>query len=111
MPGSSYEVLIALALAPRRRLRMTELAEQVLMSPSGLTRVVDQLQREGLVEREKREDDGRSFDTVLTPAGRTRLRAANESHLQQVRDLFLDRLSDDELKQLAAVWRRVEPRS
>jgi DNA-binding MarR family transcriptional regulator len=110
MPGSSYDVLIALALAPRRRLRMTELAEQVLMSPSGLTRIVDQLVREGLVEREQREDDGRSFDAVLTPEGRTRLRAANESHLQHVRELFLDRLSDTQLKQLAAVWRKIEPR-
>jgi DNA-binding MarR family transcriptional regulator len=106
---SSYDVLIQLALAPRRRLRMTELAEEVLMSPSGLTRVVDQLEREGLVERRRRSDDARSFEAVLTAAGRTRLRAANERHLQRVRELFLDRLSDAQLEQLVDIWGTIGP--
>ena len=109
LAASSYDVMIQLALAPRRRLRMTELAEEVLMSPSGLTRVVDQLEREGLVERERRGDDARSFDAVLTPEGRKRLKSANEAHLARVRELFLDRLSDAQLEQLVDIWSAVGP--
>lgn len=109
LPLSSYEVLLQLALAPRRRLRMTALAEEVLMSPSGLTRVVDQLERDGLVLRERREDDGRSFDAVLTSEGRKRLRAANEAHLERVRELFLDRLSDEQLAALGDIWTTLDP--
>jgi DNA-binding MarR family transcriptional regulator len=102
-------VLIQLALAPRRRLRMTALAEEVLMSPSGLTRVVDQLERDGLVARERRADDARSLDAVLTPEGRKRLRAANETHLKRVRELLLDRLSDEQLAQLVEIWGTIGP--
>jgi DNA-binding MarR family transcriptional regulator len=107
LPLSSYDVLINLALAPGRRLRMTELAEQVLLSPSGLTRLIDQLQRDGLVERERGADDGRSVEAVLTPEGRKVLRAANEAHLKRVRELFLDRLSDAQLSQLGDIWSTV----
>ena len=104
LSGNDYDVLIQLGLAPRRRLRMTTLAEQVLMSPSGVSRLVDELEHEGLVVRERSQDDGRSFDVVLTPAGRAQLKAANRAHLQRVRELFLDRLTDDQLQQLAEIW-------
>ena len=60
LSGNDYDVLIQLGLAPRRRLRMTTLAEQVLMSPSGVSRLVDTLEREGLVARERGEDDART---------------------------------------------------
>ena len=106
---SSYEALFQLAQAPERRLKMTTLAGQVLMSPSGLTRVIDQLQRAGLVEREQRRDDARSFDAVLTPEGRSRLRTANQRHLELVRELFLDRLSDAQLGGLADIWETIDP--
>jgi DNA-binding MarR family transcriptional regulator len=106
---SKYDVLIQLGLAPGRRLRMTTLAEEVLMSPSGLSRLVDELARERLVVRERREDDGRSVDVVLTSTGRTRLKAANRTHLHGVRELFLDRLSDAQLQQLAEIWNAVDP--
>ena len=109
LSGSEYDVLIQLGLAPRRRLRLTTLAEEVLMSPSGVSRVVDELARQGLVARERREDDARSFDAVLTPTGRARLKAANRTHLQQVRELFLDRLSDVQLRQLTEIWNAVGP--
>lgn len=110
LSGSEYDVLIQLGLAPHRRLRMTTLAEEVLMSPSGLTRLVDQLVRDGLLVRKRREDDSRSFDAVLTPTGRARLKAANRTHLQRVRELFLDRLSDVQLQQLADIWNAVDPK-
>ena len=111
MSGNDYDVLIQLALAPRRRLRMSTLAEQVLLSPSGVSRLVDQLEREGLVARERHGDDARSFEVVLTPAGRTRLKAANRTHLEGVRKRFLDRLSDAQLQQLAEIWAAVDPAS
>src|SRR5689334_2415770 len=57
MSGNDYDVLIQLGLAPRRRLRMSTLAEQVLLSPSGVSRLVDELEREGLVARERHGED------------------------------------------------------
>lgn len=109
LSGNDYDVLIQLGLAPDRRLRITTLAEQVLMSPSGLSRLVDDLERKRLVVRERRVDDARSFDVVLTPTGRARLKAANRTHLARVRELFLDRLSDAQLKQLAGIWNALDP--
>lgn len=109
LSASDYDVLIQLGMAPQRRLRMTALADQVLMSPSGVSRLVDDLEGEGLVVREQHKDDARSFEVVLTPAGRTRLRAANRSHLQRARELFLDQLSDGQLHQLVEVWNAVDP--
>lgn len=107
MSGRDYDVLIQLGVAPHRRLRITTLAEQVVMSPSGLSRLLDGLEAEGLVVRERREDDARSYDIVLTPAGRSRLKAANRTHLKLVRELFLDRLSDSQLQQLTDIWAAV----
>jgi DNA-binding MarR family transcriptional regulator len=110
LSGSAYDVLIQLGLAPRRRLRLTALADEVLMSASGLSRLVDELEREGLVVRERCQVDARGYDAVLTPIGRARLKAANRTHLQGVRDLFLDRLSDIQLQQLAEIWNAVDPK-
>lgn len=107
--GSDYDVLIQLGVAPRRRLRMTSLAEQVLMSPSGISRLVDELEGEGLVVRERSEEDARSFEVALTPQGRARLKAANRTHLKRVREMLLGRLSDAQLKQLADIWRAADP--
>lgn len=109
LSDSKYDVLLQLGLASQRRLRMTALAEEVLMSPSGVSRIVDELAREGLVARERREDDARSCDVVLTPIGRTRLKAANRTHLQRIREQFLDRLSDTQLQQLAQIWNAIDP--
>jgi DNA-binding MarR family transcriptional regulator len=109
LSGNDYDVLIQLGTAPRSRLRMSTLAEQVLMSPSGLSRLVDELERQGLVTRERRPDDARSFEVVLTTVGRSRLKAANRTHLERVREHFLGRLSDEQLEQLAEIWRAVDP--
>src|SRR3954463_3420344 len=66
LPLSSYEVLITLRTAPGRRLRMAELADRVILSRSGMTRLVDRLEREGLLERDKCDSDARGFFAVLT---------------------------------------------
>lgn len=109
LPLRSYEVLLLLEDAPGRRLRMSDLSRSVLLSPSGVTRLVDRLEREGLVARERCPEDGRGYNTVLTAAGGARLRQARATHLAGVRRLFLDKLSDDDLLRMAACWDRLVP--
>jgi Transcriptional regulators len=106
---SSYEVLLHLEAAPGRRLRMSELADSVLLSRSGLTRLVDRLEREGLIERATCPSDARGSFAVLTAEGRAALRRAAPTHLSGVRDRFLSHFSDGELRQLGAFWERVLP--
>lgn len=97
LPLASYDVLVQLVEAPEHRLRMTELADAVLLSRSGVTRLVDRLVREGLVRREACETDARGLFAVLTDAGYQRLRTASGTHLRGVHDYFVGRLSSDEL--------------
>jgi DNA-binding MarR family transcriptional regulator len=101
LPLASYDVLVQLVEAQDRRLRMTELADAVLLSRSGLTRLVDRLEREGLVERQACVEDARGLFAVLTDAGMTRLREASPTHLRGIQDYAVGRLSRDELRELA----------
>ena len=103
LPLASYDVLLQLAEAPDRRLRMTELADRVLLSRSGLTRLADRLEREGLVERAACPNDARGTHAVLTDAGLARLRDAAPTHLRGVSEHVTRRLTPgevDELKRL-----------
>ena len=79
MPLSTYDVLVQLAHAPDRRLRMSELADSVLLTPSGLTRLVDRLCRDGLVERVRCDDDARGSFAALTERGRIRFDEARRN--------------------------------
>jgi DNA-binding MarR family transcriptional regulator len=105
----SYDVLVQLAEAPGNRLRMSELAQAVLLSRSGLTRLVDRLQKDELVQRQPDPDDARGMFTVLTGKGREVLRDASSVHLAGVSRLVLDRLSDGELRQLQALMIKLDP--
>ena len=107
LPLSSYEVLIYLAGAPAGRLRMGELAASMLVSRSGLTRLVDRLERDGLVTRERCEDDARGYFAVITAEGRRRVAAARPTHLDGVRRHFLSRLTKADLRALAAAWQHL----
>jgi DNA-binding MarR family transcriptional regulator len=107
LPLSSYEVLLFLADAPEGRMRMSDLAESVLLSRSGLTRLVDRLEREGLLKRERCESDARGLFAEITPAGRELFDAARRTHLDRVRALFLDRFSRDELRTLGGLWQKL----
>jgi DNA-binding MarR family transcriptional regulator len=109
LPLSSYDVLIYLQAAPGKRLRMAELADSVLLSRSGVTRLVDRLEREGLIVRDTCSSDGRGLYAVLTDEGEAMLARARPTHLAGVRERFLAHFSDDELKQLAGYWERVLP--
>lgn len=107
LPLSSYEVLLYLADAQTGRLRMGELAERLLLSRSGLTRLVDRLERRGLVARERCEEDARGLFARITPAGRELFEATRPDHLDGVRRHFLSRLGESDLDALIAAWKRV----
>jgi DNA-binding MarR family transcriptional regulator len=81
----------------------------VILSRSGLTRLVDRLERDGLLVRESCASDARGAFAKLTPAGEEKLTAARATHLAGVRSLFLDHLSPEEQDVLAAIWTRVLP--
>jgi DNA-binding MarR family transcriptional regulator len=105
---SSYEVLIFLRAAGGR-LRMAELADGVLLSRSGITRLVDRLERSGLLVRDTCDSDRRGCFAVLTNAGEELVSRAWPTHLAGVRERFLSRFRDDELATLALWWDRLLP--
>jgi DNA-binding MarR family transcriptional regulator len=109
LPLSSYEVLLFLDGAPDRRLRMSELAASVLLSPSGVTRLVDRLVEDGLVAKQRCAGDRRGSHAVLTDAGAARFAAARCTHLAGIRAGFLDRLSVEQQAALADVWAALGP--
>ncbi|HEX5038550.1 MAG TPA: MarR family transcriptional regulator [Candidatus Limnocylindria bacterium] len=103
---TDYDVLVQLAAAPDRRLRMSELAGALLLSRSGATRLVDRLVADGLVERVVCEADRRGQWAALTDQGHERLRRASPIHLRGIEEHFLDRLSPKDLESLR---RMLEP--
>ena len=103
LPLASYDVLVQLSEAPGRALRMTELADRVLLSRSGLTRLADRLAKEGLLRREACPDDARGTLAVLTDEGLERLRAAWPTHLRGVEQHVTSRLSEDDVEALARI--------
>ena len=109
LPLTSYEVLVRLAEAEEHKMRMCDLATSVILSRSGLTRLVDRLERDGLLMRESCASDARGAFAKLTPEGREKLQAARATHLAGVRSLFLDRFSPEEQELLGAFWDRVTP--
>jgi DNA-binding MarR family transcriptional regulator len=110
LPLSSYDVLIQLSLAYDRRLRMFELADAIVLSRSGLTRLVDRLVALGYVRRNACADDGRGSYAELTEAGAAKFEAARRTHLAGVREFFLERLSDEDQRALGDAWDKVLPR-
>ncbi len=106
-----YDVLVHLSEAPDRRLRMQELADRVLLSKSGLTRLVDRMQREGLVRREASDTDARGINAVLTDHGLATLEAAVPAHRQDLVELLASVLDEDEADQLTELLVRIRDRA
>jgi DNA-binding MarR family transcriptional regulator len=104
---SDFEVLYRLSNAPDRMLRRVDLAQNVLLTPSGITRLLDGLESCGLVKKEACSSDARVVYAKLTDKGQKRLDAASKDHLASVRDLFRERFSDEELETLAAMLERL----
>ena len=107
LPLFEYTPLMHLSEAPHRRMRMSELAAACNLSLSGMTRVVNRLEKQGLVRRAKCEEDLRGWNAVLTDDGLARLREAWPSHLDSIRRHVLDNLAGHDLAALAAALRRV----
>jgi DNA-binding MarR family transcriptional regulator len=94
---AEYDALLQIANSPGRRVRMNVLANRVLLSRSGITRLVDRLEADGSVERMACSTDARGQEAMLTPAGLDRLRTASGTHLDGVRSYFLERLDAADL--------------
>jgi DNA-binding MarR family transcriptional regulator len=107
LPAQWFEVLLRLARSPDHRLRMCDLAAQVALSPSGLTRAVDRLEDAGLVTRQQCPDDRRVAYASLTAAGLARIETAVPAHLAHLDEYFTGVLTDDELAQLTATMRKL----
>ena len=93
---NDYEVLLRLSRAEGSRMRRVDLAQEVLLTPSGITRLLEGLERSGFVERVACKEDLRVSYAQLTPAGRTKLRAAGKTHVAGIHRLYLDHFDADE---------------
>ncbi len=109
LPMTSYEVLHHLQEASGGRMRMCELAEQAQLSRSGLTRLVDRLEREELLERCSCEHDARGSYACLTDTGRERLEEARVTHLAVVREHFFCSFRRGRTSLMADMWERIAP--
>jgi DNA-binding MarR family transcriptional regulator len=104
---NDYEVLLYLSRAPDRRLRRVDLVERLLLTPSGITRLLEGLERARYVTKAACESDARVTYAVLTDAGYEKLRAAARTHVAGVREQFVGRFSDEELQTLASLLARL----
>ena len=104
---NDYEVLLHLSRAPHKMLRRVDLAERVLLTPSGITRLLDGLERSGLVCKAACDSDARVVYAKLTDKGAKRLEAASKSHLTSVRALFAERFDGEDLERLAELLSRL----
>src|SRR5437773_9424139 len=107
LTSDDYEVLLRPSRAPDRMLRRVDPAQQVLLTPSGITRLLDGLQRHGLVEKASCSSDARVVYAKLTEEGARRLEQASASHLVSIRALFADHFSEDELETLRRLLERL----
>jgi MarR family transcriptional regulator, 2-MHQ and catechol-resistance regulon repressor len=107
LPAQWFEVMLRLARSPGHRLRMCDLAAQVALSPSGLTRAVDRLEEAGFVTREQCPEDRRVAYAGLTESGLARIEAAVPVHLAHLDEYFVEPLTPEELEQLMATMRKL----
>ena len=104
---NDFECLLMLARAEDRRLRRVDLAEQLILTASGVTRLLDGLEKEGWVDRAACASDRRVTYAVLTDDGLAKLREASKTHVADLREFFESRYSSEELEQLAALLGRI----
>ncbi len=108
---NDFDVLASLARAPERALKRVDLAERVLLTPSGITRLLKGLQDAGYVCNRSCDEDARVTYAVLTDEGYEKLREARTTHLSSVRALFSERFDQDELQSLASLLERLPMRA
>jgi len=110
LAGQEFEILIRLARTPGGRLRMSDLAAQTALTPSGLTRAIDRLSISGLVNRHACPEDRRGAFAALTPAGEERMREALDLHRAQLAELLDGALDPEEELALVAMLRKLRDR-
>jgi DNA-binding MarR family transcriptional regulator len=104
---SAFSVLATLIRSPERQLQMSELADRVLISRPGMTRLIERLERDGLVERRRGGADSRQVYAAITEQGLERLSEASKSHFDGVRSRFFDKLTATQTRVLASAWLNV----
>jgi DNA-binding MarR family transcriptional regulator len=104
---NDYEALLHLSQADEHGLKRVDLAERLMLTPSGVTRLLDGLERDGWVRKGSCESDARITYAVLTEEGRERLESAGRSHVRQVREIFEERFGEDELETLRELLGRL----
>src|SRR3954454_22118387 len=104
---NTYEALLTLARAPDRRMRRVDLANSLLLTAGGVTRLLDGLERDGFVGREGCDSDRRVTYAVLTKAGRDKLREVDKTHTRQIRELMGTHYDNGQLAQLADLLARL----
>ena len=107
---AEYDALLSIAEAPDRRIRMRQLADRVILSKSGVTRLIDRLVLDGLVQRDACLSDARGAEAVLTPAGLDRLRRASRTHLRGIDEHFISAVDDADLSVIQRSMRAVAER-
>ena len=106
---SGLELLSRLATHEERRAHLSTLAEQIGLSISGISRLVDTLEHAGLVERQTCPNDGRATNAWLTESGLRLVREAQSTHYARVRERFFDHVDDGELRMLVDIFERFAP--
>jgi DNA-binding MarR family transcriptional regulator len=104
---NDYDVMVQLAYAPDRQLRRVDLARSVLLSPSGITRLLDGLEREGWVEKGLCSSDARVTYAVLTEAGLVKFKTVRKTHLVDIEEVFGSRFNPEELERISALLSRL----
>ncbi len=104
---AEYDALLNIAQAPGRRIRMRQLSDRVILSKSGVTRLIDRLVADGLVERSACLVDARGAEAVLTESGLARLREASRTHLRGINEHFLEPLGDTDVSVIESAMRAV----
>jgi len=107
MPPGSVEALIQIAHAEGGAISVSELAERIGLSPSRASRLAIDLERQGLVKRERSSSDSRSTEVAATDAGRARLLEAAPTFFEVIRERLVDPLDERELRQLGRIWQRL----
>ncbi len=104
---SAYEVLMFLTDAPERRMRMADIADRVLLSRSGCTRLIDRLVEQGYVTRCAADSDGRGLYAQLTDAGVEKAKAARRTHRDGIREFYLHHITTTDQMVLGDIWTRL----
>jgi len=108
---AEYDALLTIADAPDRRIRMRQLADRVILSKSGVTRLIDRLVLDGLVQRDACLSDARGAEAVLTTAGLDRLRRASRTHLRGIDEHFITAVDEADLSVIQRSMRAVAERA